>query len=89
MRERFDAMEKTVMKYDHEMVLDTDAIIFAESEVKRERARIVAWLRGAPDRMAEQAKIPGITSIGVLYDAGQLAACKETADCIEQGKDAP
>ena len=64
-----------------------DVLRFAENEVKLERARIVAWLRGAPDRMAAQDSIPGITSIGPLYDAGQLAACKETADCIEQDKD--
>ena len=63
------------------------AIAFAQSEVKLEREHIIAWLRGAPDRMATQYKVPGLISIGPLYDAGQLAACAQTVDYIEQGRD--
>jgi hypothetical protein len=92
LRERFnDIWGREVAKPDGNTecicrpVTVASILALVESEIQLDRARIVTWLRGAPERMAEQSK-NGAQSIGALYDCGQLAAIAQTADCIEQGK---
>jgi hypothetical protein len=58
---------------------------WAASEVERERASIVEWLRGAEARMKQQREA-GAVSLHHMHVAGQLDACAAIANAIEKGE---